>query len=186
MPIAPNLPRMPHAETTLSLESAPDLASRSLDTLYRRHAVWLTGVLRQTLGTLAADAEDLVQDTYVRIGRYTPDDVARHPRALLRQIAVNLARDHMRRTVVRGWLAPLDSDGNDVDVRLATAATQEADLQLKRIVLALPQAYRDVFMLSRFTRMSNDEIAAHFAISVKTVEWRLSKALALCAQHLKD
>ncbi|QYE33129.1 MULTISPECIES: RNA polymerase sigma factor [Sphingosinicellaceae] len=186
MPIGPNLPGLSHADTTLGLEKTSDMSGGSLDVLYRRHAAWLTGVLRRTLGSFAADAEDLVQDTYVRVGRYTSDDISRHPRALLRQIAVNLARDHMRRTVVRGWPASLDSDGDDIDARLSTAATQEADVLLKKIVLGLPQTCRDVFMLSRFTSMSNDDIAAHFAISVKTVEWRLSKALALCARHLKD
>ena len=153
-----------------------------LDALYRRHAAWLTGLVRRTLGTLSADAEDLVHDAYVRLGRYTPDDIARHPQALLRLIAINLARDHMRRSVVRGQGVP--PDDSDIALRLATPSTQETEVDLKRLILALPARCRDVFVLSRFTRMSNEDIAAHLAISVKTVESRMSKALALCTKHL--
>ena len=159
-----------------------------LETLYRRHAGWLGGVLRRQLGHLAADAEDLVQETYLRANRYSAEDAARQPRALLRQIAVNLARDHMRRNVVRGGRAlPLDEAGvRQAGERLVSPADQETALLLKQVVMLLPERYRDVFLLSRFTGMSNEEIARHFAISIKTVEWRLSKALAFCAQHMRD
>ncbi len=158
-----------------------------LDDLYRRYAGWLGSVLRRQLGSFAAEAEDIVQETYIRASRYGRADANRHPKALLRQIAINLARDHMRRNVIRGGLAqPIDDIDPSADGRLSVAPEQESELLLKQIVLALPTRYRDVFVLSRFTGMSNEEIASHFGISVKTVEWRMSKALALCAKHMQD
>jgi RNA polymerase sigma-70 factor (ECF subfamily) len=158
-----------------------------LDDLYRRYAGWLGSVLRRKLGNFAAEAEDIVQETYIRASRYRMADAKRHPKALLRQIAVNLARDHMRRNVIRGGLAlPIDDIDPSADNRLSVAPEQESELLLKQIVVALPARYRDVFVLSRFTGMSNEEIANHFSISVKTVEWRMSKALALCAQQMQD
>lgn len=63
---------------------------------------------------------------------------------------------------------------------------QEATVELERIVLDLPEKMRDVFVLSRFRHMSNVEIAAALGISVKTVEWRMGKALALCMSSLRD
>lgn len=63
---------------------------------------------------------------------------------------------------------------------------QEAVLELERIVLDLPEKIRDVFVLSRFRHMTNAEIATTLGISVKTVEWRMGKALAYCMSRLRD
>lgn len=158
-----------------------------LDDLYRRYSGWLGAVLRRQLGHLAAEAEDLVQETYIRASRYEVADVS-HPKALLRQIAVNLARDHMRRNVIRGGLAETIENIHESRARgyLTVDPEQESAFLLKEAILKLPVRYRDAFVLSRFTGMSNEEIARHFGISTKAVEWRISKALALCAGQLRD
>ena len=98
-------------------------------------------------------------------------------------IAVNLARDHMRKNVVRGGLAPVDEEEL---ARLAAPADQHHLLQLKQMVLDLPPIYRDVFVLSRFTGLTYEEIASHVGVSVKTVEWRMSKALAMILSRFRD
>lgn len=161
---------------------------RGLDSLYRRYAGWLGGMLRKQLGAHADAAEDLVHEAYIRLARYHEADAARHPRALLKQIGVNLARDHMRRNVVRGGLSKNEtsSEFGAIADRIADGPDQEYRVQLQQIVLALPPIFRDVFVLSRFSGLSYHEIARHLGISVKTVEWRMSKALALCAERMRD
>ena len=57
---------------------------------------------------------------------------------------------------------------------------------LKQIILALPEAERQVLLMSRFEGMPHAAIARALGISVKTVEWRMSRALARCAAHLRD
>ena len=163
-------------------------AGSGLEGLYRRYSGWLTGVLRRQLGPHAAEADDLVQETYIRVARYADGDAARHPQALLKKIAVNLARDHMRRHVIRGGKAEAtDADAGQSAVdHLRVEPAQETALILKQTVLGLPPLYRDVFLLSRFTGMTYEEIACHFGVSVKTVEWRMSRALKMCADRLRD
>ena len=57
---------------------------------------------------------------------------------------------------------------------------------LRQIVSALPPPLRDVFVLSRFAGMTNQDIATACGLSVKTVEWRMTKALALVTLRLRD
>lgn len=157
-----------------------------LDQLYRRYSGWLGGLLRRQLGPERQVAEDLVQETWIRASRYDVTAPGHHPKALLKQIAVNLARDHMRRNVIRGGRPVEGEAASDALARLATPADQEAELMLKQLVLGLPRKLRDVFLLSRFTGMTYDEIAHHLGISVKAVEWRMSKALARLAAQVRD
>lgn len=153
--------------------------------LYRRHAGWLGKILALRFRASALDVDDLVQETYLRAARYADVEIRGHPRALLLKIAVNLARDQLRRRVVRGGLAvPLD-ETSEAELG-AHLPDQHYQLELKQAVLALPPRYREVFVLSRFTGLTYDEIASHLGISVKTVEWRMSKALAKCAARLRD
>lgn len=155
----------------------------SLESLYRQYSGWLGKMLSVRLRSTAIEVDDIVQETYLRVSRYEPDQANRHPKALLMRIAVNLARDHMRRNVVRGGLAPAEE--HDLD-SVGVQADQHQLLQLKQIVLDLPPIYRDVFVLSRFTGLTYEEIASHVGISVKTVEWRMSRALAMCMAGLRE
>lgn len=158
-------------------------SASSLDRLYREYSGWLGKVLSSRFRSTAIEVDDIVQETYVRVSRYDADQAHRHPKALLLRIAVNLARDHMRRNVVRGGLAPPKDEPADSET---LAADQHQILQLKQIVLDLPPIYRDVFVLSRFTGLTYEEIASHVGISVKAVEWRMSKALAMCMARMRD
>jgi RNA polymerase sigma-70 factor (ECF subfamily) len=138
--------------------------------------------LQRKLRFSGSDVEDLVQDTYIRVARYSSADVARYPKALLLRIGLNLARDRFRKDA----RLVVGLDDRDHAVQPACAADQEELLELKRIVMSLPEPLRDVFLLSRFTRLTYAEIAVHLGISVKTVEWRMTKALAICAARLRD
>ena len=57
---------------------------------------------------------------------------------------------------------------------------------LKEVVEGLPQPLRDTFMLSRHAGMSYAEISAHTGAPIKTVEARMSRALALLAARMRD
>lgn len=164
---------------------APD-GSAGLDLLYRRYAGWLTGMLRRRFGASIGDsADDLVQETYVRIAPYQAAGEIRQPQALLMRVASNLARDQMRRSNVRGGQVEF-ADEEVAEVVDLVGADQMESLFFKQIVLSMPQTYRDVFVLSRIAGLTYEEIAAHSGLSIKTVEWRMSRALAHCAAHVQD
>ncbi|MNF04842.1 putative RNA polymerase sigma factor FecI [compost metagenome] len=55
----------------------------------------------------------------------------------------------------------------------------------RQMVLDLPQPLRDVFLLSRVGGLTNSQIADQLGISPKTVEWRMTRALARCAAQIR-
>lgn len=150
----------------------------ALENLYRSHVAWLRRALGHRLGNNTVDVDDIVQDTYIRIARYGDDDAGRHPKALLLRIALNLARDQIRRS------AQMPANDLDSIEDVALDGDQEYVLALKHTILSLPPDLRNVFLLSRFTAMTNVQIAEHLGVSVKTVEYRIHKALLHCSDRL--
>lgn len=157
-----------------------------LDRKYRSHSEWLRRRLTVRFGSAAPDMEDLVQESFLRLARYSIEDRSRHPRALLLRIAFNLAHDRQRHAVVRGYgvTTSLDDRTTQNVPTLVSAADQDFLLDLKQTVLGLPEHLKDTFILARFTPMTHAEIAQRLGISTKTVEWRINRAVAICLERL--
>ncbi len=154
-----------------------------LDQLYRRHASWLGAMLRKRYGrAFEADADDVVQETYARLAPHPAQEIQK-PRALLMRVASNLARDLLRRRAVRGRHAQGERAAVDQSPPLSD---QFSDLAIKETILSIPDAYRDVFILSRFQGLTYEEIATRCGLSVKSVEWRLKQAIAHCVKRVQD
>lgn len=143
-----------------------------VDEIYRSHGHWLIRFLRRRFGQ--AEAEDLAQETYLRLLSARAD--LHHPRAFLARVALNAARDQIRRRAVRPVLVSAETAATPT-----VGASQSETLLLKQAVLALPPKLQEVFVLSRFAGLTYEEIALRCGISVKTVEGRMTKALTLCA-----
>lgn len=151
-------------------------ALEGLNALYRQYARWLDGRLRAHVDP--EQAADVVQETYLRAAPYSSGEI-RHPRAFLLRIAMNVVRDEGRRRKRRGPHEPFAGEAE-----ASEAASQAELVTMKQVVLAMPTLYREVFVLSRFAGMSYAEIAAARGLSVKAVEWRMSKALQHCVEQL--
>jgi len=150
--------------------------------LFTQHSAWLKTAVRKM--TSDACAEDVVQEAYIRLVRLPPSTEIRHPRALLLKISRNILRDRFRKASRDHRPPAADLKGHEAAA--AAAPEQFETLVLKQTILALPEIYRDVFLLSRFGGMSYDQIAQARDISVKTVEWRMSRALAMCAARMRE
>jgi RNA polymerase sigma factor (sigma-70 family) len=166
-----------------SLElSSPE---HGFEELFRNHLAWLRRTLIRRLRAQPADIDDILQETYLRAARHPPGTIV-YPKAFLAQTALNLFRDACRHEKVRSAhreaviQAPLPVPD------LAALAEQETSIELARLITEMPKRYRDVFVLSRFRHMTNADIATQLGIAVKTVEWRMGKALAFCMSRLRD
>lgn len=156
--------------------------TNNLHLLYIRYAGELTAFASRRVGI--AEADDVVQETYLRVMKYAEQTELENPRAYLFRIAANVSSDH-------GNLVTADRDRFDAAVDPDTFSSElpdhEADWDAARrlrLCLAalerLPAIYRHVFLLHRIDGMTQGEIAEALDIPKRTVERYIAKALERC------
>ncbi len=104
-----------------------------------------------------ADAEDCLQETFVRALRHTGETI-RSPRAWLYAIATNTARSQLR----HNRQEQADRISLDVDDRLAAPEDKPVRERLEAVrqeVDALPPKQRQALLLRRYQGLGYDEIA---------------------------
>lgn len=143
-------------------------------------------VLRNT-----ADAEDAVQETYLRVLRHreTLHEI-RDPRVWLVRIVWNVVLDRKRRSKTRpetddiaDLARLLPALGLSAEERVASAEHHERVL---RAVATLPAKEQRVLMLSAFEELSSVEIAQVLGTTESTIRSRLFRARKLLAGLLGD
>ena len=178
---------MTHAEGLDLVFGIREQARAEVDVaaLVERHGRLLFRVAHSVLRN-AHEAEDVVQDTFVRVLQHRSDlSGLREERVWLVRIAWNLALDRRRRKrpepMADGFVETLAA-------RLVPAdrALDEAE-RLRRVLLAmdaLPEAERAALLLSAVDEMSTAEIAAVIGKSESAVRAVLFRARTRLRQRL--
>ncbi len=156
---------------------APDGLLAAFD-LHRR---LLFTVAYQMLGSVA-DAEDVVQDAWLRWSAGDRDDVA-DPRAYLLRTASRLALDRLtaartrRETYVGPWLPePLLTDGADRGPEEAAELGEQVSLALLVVLETLSPVERAVFVLREVFGLPVAEVAAALGRSEAAVRQQAHRA----------
>jgi RNA polymerase sigma-70 factor, ECF subfamily len=135
----------------------------------------------------AADAEDLAQEAFLQAyARLRDFRIGARFHPWLYTIALNLCRNHRRRKGLVRWL-PLQSERNDERAAETPWPSpgltpeqellqQESDDRLRRALDALPDKYREVFVLRQSEGLSYEQIAEVTGLPLGTVEVRLFRA----------
>ncbi len=145
---------------------------RALATLVDRHGERLYAFLARTTGD-PVEAEDLVQETWIRIARAAPRfDPRRRFRPWAYGIAANLARDLHRRRRVRRERTPEPA----TDPAPTTPGPVER-LDLRERLARLPGRLHEVIVLRYVEGFDEAETAAALGIPRGTVKSRLHAAL---------
>jgi RNA polymerase sigma-70 factor, ECF subfamily len=144
----------------------------AMQVLFERHNKKIYAMALRMTGS-GADAEDVVQDTFIKAFRYLPK--FRGDSAVgtwLYRIAVNLTRDlHKRRQ--RSRPEPEMDPGEHVEPRDTLAAKE-----LERALQELPEGYREVLVLHDVMEKDHKEIASILDVKVGTSKSQLHKARA--------
>lgn len=153
----------------------------SLTVLVERYQQVLTGYLDRMVGGDWALAQDLVQETFLRVLRQHTMRGDRPFKPWLFTIATNLARDHFKASDTR-LATPLVSEYETWIVDEAPgpeeyALRDEQQATLFEALKMLGVEYRATLWLRFYCDMSLREIATTLDIPVGTVKWRLSTGL---------
>jgi len=131
----------------------------------------------------AHDAEDLVQETFLRahraFERFLPGSNAR---AWLHTILQRVRTDAFRRTKRRPETVELMGEGPATPAPQDALASGREDLE--RALRALPEAFREAVVLRDIQELSYAEIAATVGIPVGTVMSRIHRGRALLREAL--
>ena len=133
-------------------------------------------------------AEDCAQDSFVRLFRQERASI-RELDSYLFSVASSVLVDLYRRSEARHEAHHVSLDGFDVasdePTQICVSESREALQHISRSLEELPRRTREVFLLNRLERLSYSEIAAHFEMSVSSVEKRMMKAIAHVGQRRK-
>ena len=138
--------------------------------LYRRHTPALYRLALRLAAGAAADAEDAVQDTWIRAGSRLASFRGESAfRTWLSGILVNRFRE-TRRQAARRAEEPLET------FEPAATAADGDRLDLEGAIAALPPGYREVLVLHDVEGYTHEEIARLLGIEPGTSKSQLSRA----------
>ncbi|MEM1191435.1 MAG: RNA polymerase sigma factor [Pseudomonadota bacterium] len=175
----------------MNADAALDRRSGVLERLYNEHFDRLVAFLQATFGSGPPPPEDIAQQTFEKLWRSGALDRVDYPRALLWRAARNLAlseRQSERARDRREQLAAQpDSDdrGYHSTPDRVIGARQSLSTVMK-VLHAMPDRRREVFLLVRVDGLSHTEVAARLEISRPAVSKHVALALAQLTEALDD
>jgi RNA polymerase sigma factor (sigma-70 family) len=147
-------------------------------------------VLLRTLQRMVSNrstAEDLLQETYLRVTRALSSRAIDHLEPFVYQTARNLALDHLRSRRVLARTVADNTPQADIDNVVAQATTLEDATHATRMLEGLNASLsklsprqQQIFTLSRLNGCSYLEIAEQLGVSASTVQKELKLIMAIC------
>ena len=152
-------------------DHATTTASFTLESLYGAHHGWLKSWLTRKLQS-AFDADDIAQDTFLRVMGSGSLSTIRDPRSFLCTLAKRVMVDLFRRNALeKAYLAPSPEERE----------SQLETLQLIDSMLdGLSGKTREAFLLSQLDGLTYSEIALKLGVSVSSVKKYMAKAIEHC------
>jgi len=130
-------------------------------------------------GRSVQDAEDLLQEAWLRLECYKRRDVVERPEAFLMRTALNLSIDGHRTSQSRGEQVMLE---NVVLLDAAPSAEQqllarERLARLSTCLARLTPKTRTIFLAHRIDGKTYQQIALEHQLAISTVEQHVAKAM---------
>jgi RNA polymerase sigma factor (sigma-70 family) len=146
---------------------------------FKKHYLRLMGLLRRR-GRTTADAEDIIQEAFLKLETYCRRQEVKDAEAFLVRTALNISIDSHRKGK-RSRLVPeavedlVLTDPRPLPDELVSAR-QRFD-RLRAALESLPPRAREALLLHRLDGYSYEQIAAQLGISVSAVEKNIGRAM---------
>ncbi len=141
-------------------------------------------------------SRDLVQDVFFALWEKSDlMEIKESPKAYLFQSVKNSCLNYNRHISIKQSveseigrkILELESQTyNNTDNPYFSLLEQELEEKIDQVIASMPEKCREVFMLSRYEKLKNREIADQLGISIKMVEKHMSKALAILRRDLAE
>ena len=155
---------------------------RKLEALAAEYRAPLTRYFQRRLRG-RPDAEDLVQEVFIRLTRQDDLDTVEHLDGWIFHVAANVLRDRLRRDAIRAEPDPPPFYEPEDEAAISPERALIGRDALERVIRALndlPELTRAVFAQYHFDGVAQVEIARRLGVSLSTVEKHMNKA----GQHL--
>jgi RNA polymerase sigma-70 factor, ECF subfamily len=165
---------MLETHASVSTEALMSNSSTDWEQIVRGNAREMLRVALRITGS-SADAEELVQEAFLKAYRYHQSEKVNNWAGLLRRFVVNAALDHLRK---RKTTVPLPQTGlaSAADDPARRAETRELADRLRHEIAGLPRQQSEVFCLAQLDGKSNRQIADSLGIKEGAVATALYKA----------
>lgn len=154
----------------------------ALESLYHIMARPLFAYLRR-MGQASHDADDIVQTTFSRVWLYRESFKGNLGRAWVYQIARNCSHDS------QNVITPSTDESELQSTDFGPEQTLQGIQAQQRLFLALdtlPSLSREAIVLSRFSGLSNSDIARLLALTENNVKVRIHRGLVTLKEALHD
>lgn len=141
-------------------------------------------------------AEDIASEALIKLWELSEIEEIENPSRLLYIILRNRALDYLKHEKIKNEaLASISAHANrELEIRISTLEASDPDKIFSKdiqdiihtTISELPEQTRVIFEMSRFKNIQKKEIADHFKITIKGVDYHISKALASLRESLKD
>lgn len=129
-------------------------------------------------------AEDVAQDAFVKLWE-TRDRIDKSSiKAYLYTIANNLAINQLKRDQLKYKFLNLQVERRENQTPEYLMEMQEFDQKLQDSLAKIPEGAREVFLMNRIEGMKYREIAERLGLSMKAIEKRMSRALAILREEI--
>lgn len=158
---------------------------KDLRDLYEQYFEPLRGFLYYKTGNIEL-SEDLVQEVFIKLWDNRASIKTDTVKSLIYTMANNLMINHFNHMKVVSKHKDMVVTQNKQEFQSPQFQLEEKEFEVKfnNIIASLPEGCREVFLMNRIDKLKYDEIAERLGLSVKAIEKRMSKAIALCKEQL--
>lgn len=154
---------------------------------FKHYRMYVLSYIHYRIGN-KDDAEDLVQDVFLRLMEYDKIINKDSVKYLIFTIAQNIINDYLRREYkskeILNYLTELSYDSNS-DIESLIIA-EDLSIHEKLKLSTLPPQRRNIYILRRFYGKSSSEIASKLCLSKKTVDNHLLISRREVREYMKQ
>jgi RNA polymerase sigma factor (sigma-70 family) len=172
-----------------SSDPANDPRNTRLITWFKRWRKPIRQWLSHRSSVPTADLDDLAQEVFLRLLRYSDDVAIDNPQGYLFRIAANVANEWQERARHRkphddSWLEDLQVEFNDEPEN--TIARQMANKHMQEAVNKLPRRQREVLLLHVNEGLTYKQIAERQGLTYRVILRDLTRAYSQLRMQLKQ